>query len=138
MAKSQISEEQATNGYSDVWYTERLIELNSRFDSPPTVDTRIGTVEAKIAQVGKALKDPAFKDSSIYEETKAFYDAYEHAIQYLQEVHTTAQPKLSSSSWYTKEMSKNLQSLAMQLMVQNPAFSRMYYGVFAGAIEAKG
>lgn len=138
MAKSQISEEQATNGYSDVWYTERLIELNSRFDSPPTVDTRIGTIDAKIAQVGKALKDPAFKDSSIYEETKAFYDAYEHAIQYLQEVHTTAQPKLSSSSWYTKEMSKNLQSLAMQLMVQNPAFSRMYYGVFAGAIEAKG
>ena len=138
MAKSQISEDQATNGYSDVWYTERLIELNSRFDSPPTVDTRIGTVDAKIAQVGKALKDPAFKDSSIYEETKAFYDAYEHAIQYLQEVHTTAQPKLSSSSWYTKEMSKNLQSLAMQLMVQNPAFSRMYYGVFAGAIEAKG
>lgn len=138
MAKSQISEEQAQNGYTDIWYTEKIIELNKRFDAPPTVDTRIGTMEAKITTVGKALNDPAFKDSPIFNETKEFYDAYQHAVEYLQEVRTTAQPKLSSSFYYAKELSQNLQSLAMQLMIQNPAFSRMYYGVFAGAIEAKG
>lgn len=137
MAKSQISEEQASNGYSDVWYTEQMIALNKRFEGVPTVSVRIGQAEAKAALVGKALRDPAFKDSLIYEETKTFYDAYTRAKEYLQEVRTTAQPDLSSTFWYTQEISKELQSLAMQLMLKNPAFSRMYYGVFSGLIETK-
>lgn len=137
MAKSQISEEQAANGYSDVWYTEQMIALNKQFEGVPTVSVRIGQAEAKAELIGKALQDPAFKDSPIYEETKTFYDAYTRAKEYLQEVRTTAQPDLSSTFWYTQEISKELQGLAMQLMIQNPAFSRMYYGVFSGLIETK-
>lgn len=137
MAKSQISEEQAENGYSDVWYSEQMIALNERFEGVPTVNVRIGQAEAKAEMVGKALKDKAFQQSPIYQETKTFYDAYERTKKYLQEVRTTAQPDLSSTFWYTQEMSRELESLAMQLMVKNPAFSRMYYGVFAGLIETK-
>lgn len=137
MAKSQISEEQVTNGYSNVWYTEEMIKLNERFEGVPTVNVRIGQAEARAELIGKALQDPAFKDSPIYEETKTFYDAYLQAKKYLQEVRTTAQPDLSSTFWYTQEKSRELQGLAMQLMVKNPAFSRMYYGVFSGLIETK-
>ena len=137
MAKSQISEEQAQNGYSDVWYTEQMIALNERFEGVPTVNVRIGQAEAKADLVGKALEDPAFKDSPIYEETKTFYEAYTRAKEYLQEVRTTAQPDISSTFWYSQEISNQLQSLGMQLMVKNPAFSRMYYGVFSGLIETK-
>jgi hypothetical protein len=137
MAKSQISEEQAENGYSNVWYTEKLIDLNNRFEGVPVVDVRIGQAKAKARLVGKALQDPAFKDSPIYEETKTFYDAYLNAEKYLQEIRTTAEPDLSGSYWYTQELSKKLESLGLQLMLKNPAFSRMYYGVFAGLIETK-
>jgi hypothetical protein len=137
MAKSQISEEQAENGYSNVWYTEKMIKLNERFEGVPTVSVRIGQAEARAELIGKALQDPAFKDSPIYEETKTFYDAYLQTKKYLQEVRTTAQPDLSSTFWYTQEKSRELQSLAMQLMIKNPAFSRMYYGVFSGLIETK-
>lgn len=137
MAKSQISEEQADNGYSDVWYTEQMINLNNRFEGVPVVSTRIGQAEAKAALVGKALEDPAFRQSPIYKETKEFYEAYMNAKEYLQEVRTTAQPDMSSKFWYTQEISKELQAKAMQLMMKNPAFSRMYYGVFSGLIETK-
>lgn len=137
MAKSQISEEQAQNGYSNVWYTEQMIALNKRFEGIPTVSVRIGQAEAKAELVGKALQDPAFKDSPIYQETKTFYEAYTKAKEYLQEVRTTAQPDLSSTFWYTQEISRELQGLALQLMMKNPAFSRMYYGVFSGLIETK-
>lgn len=137
MAKSQISEEQADNGYSDVWYTEQMINLNNRFDGVPVVSTRIGQAEAKAELVGKALEDPAFQKSPVYKETREFYEAYISAKEYLQEVRTTAQPDLSSKFWYTQEISKELQAKAMQLMMRNPAFSRMYYGVFSGLIETK-
>jgi hypothetical protein len=137
MAKSQISEEQADNGYSDVWYTEQMINLNNRFEGVPVVSTRIGQAEAKAELVGKALEDPAFQKSPVYKETREFYEAYINAKQYLQEVRTTAQPDLSSKFWYTQEISKELQAKAMQLMMRNPAFSRMYYGVFSGLIETK-
>ena len=137
MAKSQISEEQAQNGYPDVWYTEQMIALNERFEGVPTVNVRIGQAEAKVALVGKALQDPAFKESPIYEETKTFYDTYLYYKKYLQEVRTTAEPDFSSTFWGTREISNKLQGLAMQLMLKNPAFSRMYYGVFSGLIETK-
>ena len=114
-----------------------MIALNKRFEGIPTVSVRIGQAEAKAELVGKALQDPAFKDSPIYEETKTFYEAYTKAKEYLQEVRTTAQPDLSSTFWYTQEISRELQGLALQLMMKNPAFSRMYYGVFSGLIETK-
>ena len=136
MAKSQISAQQAEFGYSDVWYTDQIIELNNKFDgSAPALDTKIGGAQEKISTVGKALQDPAFRESPVYKETKEFYDAYMEEIKFLQQARTTATPNLSSKFWYTQEVAKKLDALATKLMIQNPAFSRMYYGVFAGQIK---
>ena len=136
MAKSQISEQQSSPGYSDVWYTKQIIALNDQFGgAAPVLDTKIGSAQEKIASIGKALKEPAFQDSPIYKETQQFYDAYQRVYQYLQEVRTSATPGIGSGFWYAKEQAKQLDALATQLMIQNPAFSRMYYGVFAGSLK---
>ncbi len=100
MAKSQISEEQAAMGYSDVWYTDEIIKLNDRFGgNAPVMSVDIGSAEEKIANVGKALQDPAFQESPIYNETVQFYAAYRDLEKYLQEVRTTATPQ-NSNNWY--------------------------------------
>ena len=136
MAKSQISEQQASLGYSDVWYTKQIIALNEQFGgAAPVLDTKIGSAQEKIASIGRALKDPAFQDSPVYKETQQFYNAYQEVYQYFQDVKTSAAPGLGSGSWYAKERAKQLDALATQLMIQNPAFSRMYYGVFAGSLK---
>lgn len=138
MAKSQISEEQATFGYGDVWYTEQIIKLNDQFGgSAPTIVTEIGSVQEKIKNVGKALEEPAFKESPIYKETKLFYDRYKEYEKYFQEVRTTATPKFGSGSWYAKEVAKQLDGYATELMIANPAFARMYYGVFASLMKVE-
>ena len=136
MAKSRISEEQALGGRGDVWYRDQIIALNERFGgSAPALDVKIGSSKAKIAKVGQAVKDPAFQDSPIYEETKQFYDAYITEYKYLQDVRVSAEPSLSSSNWVIRESVNRLNTLANQLMLANPAFSRMYYGVFAGELK---
>ena len=138
MAKSQISEEQATLGYSDIWYTEKVIELNNQFGgSAPVLSTDIGSARDKIAGVEKALAEPAFEKSPVYKETVEFYNAYKSAEKYLQEVRTSATPNIGAGFWYAKEQAKNLNDLATRLMVQNPAFSRMYYGVFASLLKVE-
>jgi hypothetical protein len=78
---------------------------------------------------------PAFLQSPVYKETKEFYEAYKQVEEYLQEVRTTADPKIGSGFWYAKEEAKKLDNLATQLMIQNPAFSRMYYGVFSSLVK---
>ena len=138
MAKSQISEEQAAMGYSDVWYTDEVIKLNDQFGgSAPVMSVDIGSAEEKIANVGKALQDPAFQDSPIYSETVQFYAAYKDLEKYLQEVRTTATPQMGAGFWLAKEEAKKLDNLATQLMVNNPAFARMYYGVFASKLKVE-
>ena len=138
MAKSQISEEQATLGYSDIWYTEKVIELNNQFGgSAPVLSTDIGSARDKIAGVEKALAEPAFEKSPVYKETVEFYNAYKSTEKYLQEVRTSATPNIGAGFWYAKEQAKNLNDLATRLMVQNPAFSRMYYGVFASLLKVE-
>jgi hypothetical protein len=138
MAKSQISEEQAAMGYSDVWYTDEIIKLNDRFGgSAPVMSVDIGSAEEKIANVGKALEDPAFQESPIYNETVQFYAAYKDLERYLQEVRTTATPGIGGGFWLAKEEAKKLDNLATQLMINNPAFARMYYGVFASKLKVE-
>ena len=138
MAKSQISEEQASMGYSDVWYTEELIKLNDQFGgSAPVMSVDIGSAEEKIANIGKALAEPAFQQSPIYKETAQFYTAYKDLEKYLQEVRTTATPQMGSGFWLAKEEAKKLDLLATQLMINNPAFARMYYGVFASKLKVE-
>jgi hypothetical protein len=139
MAKSQISEQQAAFGYSDYWYSQKIIELNNQFGgSAPALDTKIGGAAEKIANVGKALQEPAFKESPIYKETKAFYEAYTAEYKFLQQMRTSATPSLGGKTGYGAEVARNLDKYAMQLMVQNKAFSRMYYGVFAGQLKVEG
>jgi hypothetical protein len=136
MAKSRITEEQAERGLDDFWYRDEIIALNAKFGgSAPALDVKIGSSQAKIAKVGQAIKDPAFQDSPIYEETKEFYNAYINEYKYLQEVRVSAEPSLSSSNWVIRESVDRLNTLANQLMLANPAFSRMYYGVFAGELK---
>jgi len=138
MAKSQISEEQAAMGYSDVWYTDELIKLNDRFGgSAPVMSVDIGSAEEKIANIGRALDDPAFQESPIYKETAQFYAAYKDLEKYLQEVRTTATPQMGAGFWLAQEESKKLDNLATQLMINNPAFARMYYGVFASKLKVE-
>ena len=135
-AKSQISEEQATMGRDDYWYRDQIIALNAKFEgAAPALDVKIGSSQAKIAKVGQAINDPAFQESPIYEETKQFYNAYINEYKYLQEVRVSAEPSLSSSNWVIRESVDRLNMLANQLMLANPAFSRMYYGVFAGELK---
>ena len=139
MAKSQISEEQASQGYTNVWYTEELIKLNNQFGgSAPVLSVDIGSAKDKIANVGKALAEPAFQASPIYKETAQFYAAYRDLEKYLQETRTSATPGMGVGNWLAKEESKRLNNLAMQLMIENPAFARMYYGVFASELKVEG
>lgn len=138
MAKSQISEEQAAMGYSDVWYTDEIIKLNDRFGgSAPVMSVDIGSAEEKISNIGKALDDPAFQESPIYKETVQFYAAYKDLERYLQEVRTTATPQMGAGFWLAQEEAKKLDNLATQLMINNPAFARMYYGVFASKLKVE-
>ena len=138
MAKSQITDEQAAFGYSDVWYTQQLIQLNNRFGGAAPASTILsGTDKERIANVSKALQDERFKLSPVYEETKQFYDAYQNAINLLVQTRVTAEPDLGSSHWYASNLRAQLTDLANQLMMKNPAFAPMYYRVFAGNMKAK-
>lgn len=132
---SQISREQAENTYSDVWYTEQVIALNKRYGNAPTSNVITGRQEARAANVGKALKEEAFKMSPIYSETKEFYAAYNNAIEQLQSARVTPNPDLGSSFWLNTKYREELQTLGNELMLQNPAFSRMYYSVFANLLK---
>lgn len=133
---SQIAMEQVANTYSDVWYTGEVIALNKRYGYAPTSNVITGRQEARAAQVGKALKEEAFKMSPIYDETKEFYSAYNNAIKQLQVARVTPNPDLGSSFWLNTKYREELQTLGTKLMLQNPAFSRMYYSVFANLLKA--
>lgn len=138
MAKSQISDMQATMGYSDVWYSQEINKLNQRFGgSAPASIVNVGTDQERIANVAEALQDPAFQASPVYEETKEFYTAYSEAIELLKSARVTAQPDLGSTHWYASSMRNKLQELADRLMLNNPAFAPMFYRVFAGTMKAE-
>ena len=132
---AQIGKEQAENTYSDVWYTEQVIALNKVYGNAPTSNVITGRQEARAANVGKALKEEAFKMSPIYSETKEFYAAYDNAIRQLQSARVTPSPDLGSSFWLNTKYREELQTLGNKLMLNNPAFSRMYYSVFANLLK---
>ena len=138
MAKSQISEMQAAMGYSDVWYAQEVNNLNKRFGgAAPASIINVGTDQERIANVAKALQDKAFEMSPVYKETQEFYQAYSNAIELLKQTRVTAEPDLGSSHWYASQLRGQLQELADNLMLQNPAFAPMFYRVFAGTMKAK-
>ena len=55
----------------------------------------------------------------------------------LQEVRNTPNPKLGGGSWLAKQEAERLDNLATQLMIQNPAFAPMYYGVFSSLLKIR-
>lgn len=132
---AQIGREQAENTYSDVWYTQQVIALNKVYGNAPTSNVITGRQEARAANVGKALKEEAFKMSPIYTEVKEFYAAYDNAIKQLQDARVTPNPDLGSSFWLNTKYREELQTLGNKLMLDNPAFSRMYYSVFANLLK---
>ena len=134
MAKSQISEEQAAYGRPNYWYVQKVAELGT----PPVSSISTNVAENKIDSVGKALNEPAFQDSSIYEDTKMFYDAFKERQDRLNFVRTSNSAGMTSNTFLANTFQEELEDLANQIINRNPAFSRMYYGVFAGQLKDKG
>ena len=73
--------------------------------------------------------------SPIYSETKEFYAAYDNAMKQLSDARVTPNPDLGSSFWLNTKYREELQTLGNKLMLENPAFSRMYYSVFANLLK---
>lgn len=138
MELSQISNEQAMMGYSDIWYSKQVIDLNARYGGKPTSTVITGRQEGRATAIGKALEQEAFKDSPVYLEAKTFYDAYQKRVESLQQNRLTPTPDLGSSFWLNTQYRNELQTLGNQLMLQNPSFSRMYYSVFANLLKKQG
>ena len=138
MELSQISQEQAMMGHSDIWYTNEVVALNKKYGGKPVSSVLVGRQEARAVKIGQALEDDAFKASPIYKETKQFYDRYNYAIKTLQDNRLSPQPDLGSSFWLNTKFREELQTLGNELMLQNPAFSRMYYSVFANLLKKQG
>ena len=136
MIKGQIAEEQIANRYPDFWYRQKIAELDKEFGGSPPPDTVVTqTANERIARIGLALEDPAFKQSPIYEEVAAFYPQYMEFQNLLNKLNGANYAQIKGKSGIAPMLRDKLVSLAENLMTDNPAFSRMYYGVFAGQLE---
>lgn len=133
MKKSQIEDTQKEYGKSNLWYVNEVKKLGT----PPELVQTINVKENQIDAVGRALQEEAFKDSPIYEDTLAFYNAFVERRDRLSEVRTAISPSFSGKSFLAQKMQVELENMATQIMLRNPAFSRMYYGVFAGQLKVK-
>lgn len=135
MLKSQIVEEQIANGYPQFWYTKEIDKLDKAFGGRPTDMVVTGTAQERIARVGEALEDKAFQDSPVYNETVEFYSKYSEFQKMLNELKVSNYAEISAKGGYPTLLRNDLISTAERLMLQNPSFSRMYYGVFYGQLE---
>ena len=135
MVKGQIAEEQAANGYPDFWYRQKIAELDKEFGGPPPDMITTNTAQEKIFRVGAALQDPAFTQSPIYKQISVFYPQYLEFQNLLNTLNGANYAEIKSKSGIAPLLRDKLVSLAETLMLENPAFSRMYYGVFAGQLE---
>jgi hypothetical protein len=126
MRKSQISEIQAEYGKSNLWYVNEVRALGPE----PIAINRTGVGENRIAEIGKALQEPAFQESPVYKETAQFYEAFKERQDRLNLVKTSVTASFGGKSYLARKLQEELDNLANQLMLQNPAFTRMYYGVF--------
>lgn len=136
MLKDQIAEQQIANRYPDFWYKEQIDKLNKQFGGsrpPDTVST--GTAQERVARIGEALQDPAFIQSPIYNQISEFYPKYQEFQTILNKAKVSNYAELTAKGGLATLMRNELVSLAEQLMVDNPSFSRMYYGVFAGQLK---
>ena len=137
MLESQLADKQIAGGYTDYWYNEQRAILDKQFGARPSDTLVTGVNDQKIANIGLALKDPAFQKSSVYKETEQFYAKFDELKKVLNMQKASNYAELSAGGIATL-MRNELVTLGETLMQQNPEFSRMYYGVFAGILkEAK-
>jgi hypothetical protein len=135
MVKGQIAEEQIANGYPDFWYRQKIAELDKEFGGPPPDIVVTRTAQERIVRIGQALQDPAFAESPIYGQISAFYPQYMEFQTLLNQLNGANYAEIKSKSGMAPLLRDKLVSLAETLMAENPAFSRIYYGVFAGQLE---
>jgi hypothetical protein len=136
MLKSQIAEEQIANGYGGMWYTEQIAKLDAQFGGAKPAETiTTGAAGERIAAVANALQDPVMSQSPVYKQAAEFYPRYKEFQDLLNKVKVSNYAELSSKGGMPTLMRNELVALAEKLMTENPAFSRMYYGVFAGQLE---
>ena len=137
MLKSQIANKQIAGGYTDYWYNEQLAILDKQFGARPADTIVTGVNDQKVANIGLALEDPAFQKSPVYKETAEFYAKFDELKKVLNRQKASNYAELSAGG-IAILMRNELVTLGEKLMTQNPEFSRMYYGVFAGILkEAK-
>ncbi len=135
MLKDVIVQEQIDNMYPQFWYTQKIAELDKQFGAKPPQDITTGTAREKIARVGQALEDRAFQTSSVYKQASEFYTMYTQFDTLLNQLKVSNYAELKGTSGIATLMRNDLIATAERLMMENPAFSRMYYGIFAGQLE---
>jgi hypothetical protein len=139
MLKGQIAEQQIAGRYTDFWYNEQIALLNKQFGGARPVDAIVtGIQDEKIATIGRAIQDPAFQSSGIYNEAVEFYTKFDEFRTLLNDLKVSNYAELSSKGGVPTLMRDELVALGEKLMTNNPDFSFMYFGVFAGILkEAK-
>lgn len=135
MLKSQISEKQIAGMYTDFWYNEQLAMLDKQFGARPSDTIVTGVNDQKIANIERALNEPAFQKSSVYKQASEFFVRFNELKKVLNSMKVTNYAELSSKGGVPTLMRNELVALGEKLMIENPEFSRMYYGVFAGILK---
>ena len=135
MLKSQISEKQIAGRYTDYWYNEQLAMLDKQFGARPPDTIVTGVNDQKIANIERALNEPAFQKSSVYKQASEFFVRFNELKKVLNSMKVTNYAELSSKGGVPTLMRNELVALGEKLMTENPEFSRMYYGVFAGILK---
>jgi hypothetical protein len=136
MLKSQIAEKQIAGRYTDQWYNEQIAVLNKGFGGAKPADSIVtGVNDEKIATIERALQDDAFRASPVYDQISTFYPKFREFKDLLNKIKVSNYAELSSKGGVPTLMRNELVALGEQLMTDNPEFSRMYYGVFAGILK---
>ena len=136
MLKDQIVEKQIAGRYTDQWYNEQIAVLNKQFGgAKPASRIVTGVGDEKVATIERALEDGAFAESPVYNQINAFYPKFRQFKDLLNEIKVSNYAELSSKGGVPTLMRNELVALGEQLMTENPEFSVMYYGVFAGILK---
>jgi hypothetical protein len=136
MLKSQIAEKQIAGRYTDQWYNEQIAVLNKGFGGAKPADSIVtGVSDEKVATIERALQDDAFRASPVYDQISTFYPKFREFKDLLNKIKVSNYAELSSKGGVATLMRNELVALGEQLMTDNPEFSRMYYGVFAGILK---
>jgi hypothetical protein len=135
MLKSQIAEKQIAGIYTGDWYAEQIANLDKQFGAKPVDNLVTGISDARIAVLEKALQDPAIRKSPVYEQISEFYPVFKRFRDSLNEIQVSNYAELSSKGGLPTLMRNELVALGERLMTENPEFTRMYYGVFAGILK---